>query len=147
MLKNIKLFSTDSDRTTYESSASYEAPYVSKVTADNSVHYNKQIRIIEFTVQERHYDSGSHLVTTSVQYSALEGMTWEEWIESDYNINYYFYLNGVRYQEYYGQHISADSSLPGSEFRIDFNNNPVLLKDNIVENRLYATTYQGSDPD
>jgi len=40
MLKNIKLFSTDNDRTTYESSANYETPYVSKVTADNSVHYN-----------------------------------------------------------------------------------------------------------
>ena len=43
MLKNIKLFSTDSDRTTYESSASYETPYVSKVAADNSVHYNRSI--------------------------------------------------------------------------------------------------------
>ena len=41
MNKNIKLFSTDSARTTYENSASYETPYVSKVAADNSVHYNK----------------------------------------------------------------------------------------------------------
>lgn len=46
MLKNIKLFSTDSDRTTYESSASYETPYVSKVAADNSIHYNKIVQFV-----------------------------------------------------------------------------------------------------
>lgn len=74
MLKNIKLFSTDSDRTTYESSASYETPYVSKVTADNSVHYNKPIRIITFTID-------------GDEFQAQEGMTWNEWLNSSYNIN------------------------------------------------------------
>lgn len=72
MLKNIKLFSTDSDRTTYESSASYETPYVSKVTADNSVHYNRPLRIISFTIG-------------NVSHQALEGMTWEQWVNSEYN--------------------------------------------------------------
>ena len=78
MLKNIKLFSTNSDRTTYESSASYETPYVSKVTADNSVHYNKQIRIIEFTFCP---NSGSPITL-----QAEEGMTWGEWVNTSYNI-------------------------------------------------------------
>lgn len=41
MEKHLKLFSTDSNRTAYENSASYETPYVSKVIADNSIHYNK----------------------------------------------------------------------------------------------------------
>jgi hypothetical protein len=54
MLKNIKLFSTNSDRTTYESSASYETPYVSKVAADNSVHYNKPIVMTTFTINEEY---------------------------------------------------------------------------------------------
>ena len=64
MNKHLKLFSTDSDRTTYESSSSYETPYVSKVAADNSVHYNRPLRIISFTIN-------------NVSYQALEGMTWE----------------------------------------------------------------------
>ena len=72
MLKNIKLFSTDNDRTTYESSASYETPYVSKVAADNSVHYNRPLRIISFTIN-------------NVSYQALEGMTWEQWVNTEYN--------------------------------------------------------------
>jgi hypothetical protein len=72
MLKNIKLFSTNSDRTIYESSSSYEAPYVSKVTADNSVHYNKPIVLITFTV------SGN-------EFQAEQGMTWGEFINSSYN--------------------------------------------------------------
>ena len=74
MLKNIKLFSTDSDRTTYESSASYETPYVSKVAADNSVHYNKSVVLITFTID-------------GDEFQAEEGMTWSEWLNSSYNIN------------------------------------------------------------
>ena len=41
MEQHIKLFSTDSARTTFESSQNYQEPYISKVAADNSVHYNK----------------------------------------------------------------------------------------------------------
>lgn len=78
MLKNIKLFSIDSDRTTYESSASYERPYVSKVAADNSVHYNKVVQVIEFIIS----DSGR---ITTLQ--AEEGMTWQDWVNSEYNID------------------------------------------------------------
>ena len=88
MLKNIKLFSTDSDRTTYESSASYETPYVSKVAADNSIHYNKQVRIIEFTF---------NTVATSTILQAEEGMTWGEWVNSSYNItNFYISEDYIR---------------------------------------------------
>lgn len=57
MLKNIKLFSTDSDRTTYESSASYETPYVSKVAADNSVHYNANETFTIITIEMTGGDS------------------------------------------------------------------------------------------
>lgn len=78
MLKNIKLFSTDSDRTTYESSASYETPYVSKVAADNSVHYNKIVQIVEFTFNPS--------VGSPITLQAEEGMTWGEWINTSYNI-------------------------------------------------------------
>lgn len=78
MLKNIKLFSTDSDRTTYESSASYETPYVSKVAADNSIHYNRPLRIISFTIG-------------NVSYQALEGMTWGDWVNSSYNTDGFYW--------------------------------------------------------
>lgn len=150
MLKNIKLFSTDSDRTTYESSASYETPYVSKVTADNSVHYNKQIRIIEFTVTEKFMDYENPYgdwIIRNTTYQAEEGMTWNEWLQSEYNINYYYCYNEIYYDEYHEQHISVDSPLAGNQFQINFNNNPVLPEDNIVENRLYTTTYNGSEPE
>lgn len=84
MLKNIKLFSTNSDRTTYESSASYETPYVSKVTADNSVHYNRPVQIITFKIN-------------TIQYQAENGMTWGDWINSEYNINdnFVIYNSGI----------------------------------------------------
>ena len=149
MLKNIKLFSTDSDRTTYESSASYERPYVSKVAADNSVHYNKQIRIIEFTVAEKFMDEEdpyADWIIRNATYQAEEGMTWSEWVQSEYNINYYFNNDDINYNEDNEQHIPQNPSL-GHDFRIDFNNNPVLPEDTIIENRLYTTTYDGSDPE
>ena len=84
MLKNIKLFSTDNDRITYESSASYETPYVSKVAADNSVHYNKVAQIIEFTIHiwRNPNDYIDHT------YQAVEGMTFEEWMNSEYSNTY-----------------------------------------------------------
>ena len=140
MLKNIKLFSTDNDRTTYESSASYETPYVSKVAADNSVHYNKQIRTIEFTIQERHYDSGSHLVTTSVQYSALEGMTWQSWINSEYNIHNFRLSDGsILYENNYSDY--------GIWFSVQNNNLNVAPGDTIIENNTYTTAHAGADQD
>lgn len=77
MLKNIKLFSTDSDRTTYESSASYETPYVSKVTTDNSVHYNRPAQIMNFRIR-----IGGHIYAPC---QAESGMTFQEWVNSEYN--------------------------------------------------------------
>lgn len=76
MERFMKLFSTDSARTTYESSASYEIPYVSKVIADNSVHYNKPVVLITFSIADTLDENF---------YQAEEGMTWEKWINSKYN--------------------------------------------------------------
>ena len=78
MEQHIKLFSTDSARTAYESSANYEVPYVSKVIADNSVHYNKVVQLITFQIIDRIY-------STQYECHAEEGMTWEDWTESNYN--------------------------------------------------------------
>ena len=102
MLKNIKLFSTDSDRTTYESSASYETPYVSKVTADNSVHYNKVVQLITFTI-------------ASVPYQAIEGMTWREWVESEYNTGGFEIRNtAIYFQNSAYYHVEEPYSWTGS---------------------------------
>ena len=89
MLKNIKLFSTNSDRTTYESSSSYETPYVSKVTADNSVHYNKIYNPNGHEYVDLGLPSGTKWATTS-----LVGV---------YNYGYapsvnYRYVDTTRYQ-------------------------------------------------
>jgi hypothetical protein len=84
MLKNIKLFSTDSDRTTYENSASYETPYVSKVIADNSIHYNKVAQLITFYI---------FIDVHTMSFQAEEGMTWQEWVNSEYNIDSYVIHN------------------------------------------------------
>lgn len=135
MLKNIKLFSTDNDRTTYESSASYETPYVSKVAVDNSVHYNKQIRIINFNIEEKHWQEN----TRTIQYSALEGMTWESWVNSEYNIHN-FRLNGgfIEYDDYLHS---------GIWFSVQNNNHNVVPGDIIIENNTYTTSYAGADPE
>ncbi len=108
MLKNIKLFSTDSDRTTYESSASYETPYVSKVSADNSVHYNKVVQLITFTI-------------ASIQYQAIEGMTWGEWVSSEYNTDG-FYWDSFQIASQDGQYcvcLSDYTSVKNSDEIID----------------------------
>ena len=136
MLKNIKLFSTDNDRTTYENSASYETPYVSKVAADNSVHYNKQIRTIEFTVEEGFtIYNPFHYITKNVTYQAKEGMTWNDWLQSEYNINYYSiypYLNEIQYQSNDEEHVSSGG-------RDTYLVNLVSPEDTIIENNIYTT--------
>ena len=73
MLKNIKLFSTDSDRTTYESSSSYETPYVSKVAADNSVHYNANETFTIITIEMTGGDSLVFDSGTKSDGTSLEG--------------------------------------------------------------------------
>ena len=129
MLKNIKLFSTDSDRTTYESSASYETPYVSKVAADNSVHYNKVAQIIEFTVR---------IVNNDHIYQAVEGMTFAEWMNSEYSN---IYATDTWWIDECDQF-----RLDYSDGHID-NNLGLLIESNLIEpsdtiisNQLYITT-------
>lgn len=91
MEQHIKLFSTDSVRTSYESSASYETPYVSKVIADNSVHYNKPVVLITFRL----------INTLNENFcQAEEGMTWEKWVNSKYNsINCFISGNYVMFNQ------------------------------------------------
>ena len=56
---------------------------VSKVAADNSVHYNKVAQIIEFTVRIYLPPFGSTYVDHT--YQAVEGMTFAEWMNSEYS--------------------------------------------------------------
>ena len=144
MEQHIKLFSTDSVRTSYESSASYETPYVSKVIADNSVHYNKVSQIIEFTVHiwrgldERGYDS-----YVDHTYQAVEGMTFAEWMNSEYSNVYatdtwvidecdqfrlYYYLDG-----------RLDNDL-GLRLGSHYTSDEVIPSDTIIPNQMYYTS-------
>ena len=97
MEKHLKLFSTDSARTTYESSANYETPYVSKVIADNSVHYNKVVQLITFKIN-------------TIQYQAENGMTWGDWVNSEYNINNTYSISNDNYV-HKGDEFVSDSGL------------------------------------
>lgn len=138
MEKHLKLFSTDSARTTYESSASYETPYVSKVIADNSVHYNKVPQIIEFTVHvwRNHNDYVDHT------YQAIEGMTFTEWMNSEYSNTYAtdtWVIDecGQFRLRYLDGNIDNDLGLRlGSHYTSD----EVISSDTIIPNQMYYTS-------
>lgn len=153
MLKNIKLFSTDSDRTTYESSASYETPYVSKVAADNSVHYNRPVQIIEFTV--RIWTTGGGAYEDHI-YQFEQGMTWNDWVVSEYT-NKYKYDNNTNI---WINNSTDNWSIDGvGNVALEFNghddggfpivNNLTLISarssDTISNEQMYRTTFASDD--
>ena len=75
MKRFFKRFAAHSDYETFKSSAEYIMPNISVCDDDKlNVHYNPIPPLINFNIDDE-------------SYQALEGMTWDNWINSQYNIN------------------------------------------------------------
>ena len=127
-MKHLKKFQTNADYQAFKSSSDYVTPNVSLVTGNKELFYNKkEITIISFhTVQTIYNIKTSH--------TALSGMTWNDWINSEYytpSVDGYFddrLGNGSVFIE--------DSTLKNS------NDEFVYFTDTIIPDETY--TYRGT---
>lgn len=74
-MKYLKYFTNESDYQTFKDSEEYITPNVSYVEEINGVKFNPNVTsvsLIEFTVE-------------GTPYQAEEGMTWQEFVDSNYN--------------------------------------------------------------
>lgn len=74
-MKYLKKFSTESEYQTFKNGDDWVTPNVSAIEEDNGLFYNEIPKLISFTV----YCGGDGFTK---EYTAEEGMTWEEWINS-----------------------------------------------------------------
>ena len=88
MGKHTKRFATQSLYTAFKSSANYLEPNVSVCDDNRDIYYNK-LGLITFTIG-------------NTQYQADYGMTWSDWIISEYNVNsFYIYENYIMESNHY----------------------------------------------
>lgn len=72
-MKYLKYFKTSNEHSTYKNSSDFITPNVSYVEENEGVSYNPLV-----------------LITCKVgnnQYQAREGMTWRQWVDSEYNVD------------------------------------------------------------
>lgn len=133
MQQYLKQFATHS---AYEAvKNNLDKPNVVMCQSEGDVHYNP-IREITFNIIEE-YD-WPDTKTRTVQYSALDGMTWNDWVNSQYNINNYKINAGICYEETYSDF--------GEWYNVQNNNSDVQSTDTIIENNSYTTRHAGGDP-
>ena len=80
-MKYLKLFKTETDRDTFLGGGDLILPNVSVVEGKKNIIY-KPLKIINFVI------NGYRTIPTTA-YQAEEGMTWEQWVNSSYNIDGY----------------------------------------------------------
>lgn len=78
MATHITRFSTHSAYSTYINGNNVLLPNVSYCDSDGNIHYN-ELKLITFAID-------------NVQYQAVEGMTFGDWVNSSYNTNNEFEL-------------------------------------------------------
>ena len=134
MQQYLKQFATHS---AYEAvKNNLDTPNVVLCQQENEVHFNT-IKEITFTIEEKHWNQATQWYDSirTVQYSALEGMSWSEWVNSEYNINNFTVDNsGIMYTNDY-------SAASGSVFKVLNNNSDVQSTDIIIENNIYTSRF------
>ena len=113
----LKRFQTDVDYQSFKGGVEYIEPNVSAIIENNEIKYNGLIKkIITFLFRDS-------------EYMAKEGMTWEQFVNSEYNT--------------IGLYISDNILYAPGDYRIynikDFYNN-VNITDYIIENESYDTS-------
>ena len=131
-MKHIVKFNQASDANNYEIK---NVPFLTTVGENNQLltcnEENKKI-VIDSQGNASIVDAGPELISFTIDrdYQAEEGMTWREWIESDYNTNGYYlsdtFMAGVTvitrdseyyvgYYDSYGYPVSPDEEITNNE--------------------------------
>ena len=129
-MKYLKYFQTEVERSTYKSSSDFILPNVNYVVESNSVEFNPNI--IRF-------------VLNNINCEAKEGMTFKEWIFSDYfDINNPYHLydgNSDNVRDFVTEHGSTNmrlASAAGYPFNPEVN-----TEDVIIANMVYSINNAG----
>jgi hypothetical protein len=86
-MKYLKKFQTNADYQAFKSSSEYVEPNLSAIENDNTIFYEPvKPTLITFTI-------------SNIEYQAEEGMTWEEWCNSEYNKNGFYIKNSAPYAQ------------------------------------------------
>lgn len=130
LIKSEESYNTwkDSDEAGYPHVAMYETNHP-EITSGEIIIFEKSTekpKLIQFTYGGK-------------QYQAEEGMTWDEWIDSEYNESIeeygYVYKGFIKLNDGYAGHYSYST---GGQGYLLLNNVKVLLTDNIVNEQTYT---------
>lgn len=118
-MKYLKRFQTNADYQAFKGSSDYVKPNLSAIedSIDSPVRYNPIPQLSTFTIINN--ASGMKLDWTSKTLEFTPGMTWGEWVNSEYNT-----INGLIYDNYY-----FEVSGPGGYARVELNNSTDQTKD------------------
>ena len=85
-MKYLKKFQTNADYQAFKGTDDWITPNVTLITGDNNIVFESFINTIIFTIG-------------GTEYQAEEGMTWEEWCNSEYNKNGFYIKDSKPYAQ------------------------------------------------
>jgi hypothetical protein len=128
-MKYLKRFQNNADYQAFKGGDNWLLPNLSAIedSIDFPVRYNPIPQSSTFTIINN--ASGMRLDWTSKTLEFMPGMTWSEWVDSEYNT-----INGLIYSDYY-----FEVSGPGGYARVELNNSTDQTKDmEIIEGETYS---------
>lgn len=128
-MKYLKRFQTNADYQAFKGGDDWLLPNLSAIedSIDSPVRYNPIPQSSTFTIINN--ASGMRLDWTSKTLEFTPGMTWSEWVDSEYNT-----INGLIYSDYY-----FEVSGPGGYARVELNSSIDQTKDmEIINGETYS---------
>lgn len=122
-MKYLRKFQTNADYQAYKGGGDWVTPNVSLITGDNNIVYEplaSAVSLITFTIY-------------SVEYQAEEGMTWGEWVDSEYNTKSDTFTNHDPYIHAGGESFICSEN----EAEDGYLNTRVRVDDIIISNKTY----------
>lgn len=145
MANHLTKFDTQTAYQQFKSSQDFVRPNVSYCEDNKEVYFNSSV--MKFTVT---HIIGSN-TTITMEYNFIEGMTWLDWINSNYNVVISPYNNQPNSQSWSRDHgtvvcqFDVDGGSSSQQYSIGYNDNVYLepvevsLTDTIDENTAYVT--------
>lgn len=107
-MKYTKKFQTESDYQAFKNSNNWITPNVSVIeeASDSEViKYNPFLFLLSFIINNPY---GTH-----TNFQAEEGMMWEEWVKSSYNLDGYVISDGKVMDTWSGNYVSLNNEMVG----------------------------------
>lgn len=127
-MKYIKRFETNADYQAFKSSDDYLTPNLCAIEDIDDVVYQKLI-LPTFTI----YNTNLGQTYT---YSFVDGMTWSEFIESEYNTDNMFFVYDYSNDRKYVAHDKSSATSKGIEDMIEPS---ITISNKIIANKHYVT--------